>query len=99
MAVTVARDTIVCPGCGSQRRVSDRQARMSRTRGGIPCTNCRGISPTRKATESDFRFWLRHFGVDAPRGTPVREFIAAGGAPHELVQLAQEVYPDAIVMQ
>jgi hypothetical protein len=97
MTVTVMRDTITCPGCGSQRVVTLRQRRRSTQMGGIPCTNCRGGKNTRSCSESDLRYWLRRYGVTCPTDTPVRQFIAAGGAPHELVQLAQECYPDAIV--
>jgi hypothetical protein len=99
MTVTVMRDTIVCHGCGGQRVVTHRQRRRSIQVGGILCNTCRGVSQTRKHSESDLRFWLRQYGVTCPTDTPVREFIAAGGAPHELVQLAQEVYPDAIVTE
>lgn len=96
MAVTVARDTIICPGCGGRRIVSDRQVRFARSRGGIPCANCRGVSAGSKVSDSDFRFWLRRFGVNAPRDMPVREFIAAGGAPPDLIELAQQCNPDVL---
>jgi hypothetical protein len=97
MTVTVMRDTIVCPGCGGRRVVSARQLRTSRLRGGILCTSCRGGSSTRTCKDGDLRFWLGTYGVEVPLGVPVREFIAAGGAPRDLVELARECYPDAIV--
>lgn len=99
MTVTVMRDTIVCHGCGGQRVVTHRQRRRSLQVGGILCKSCRGISATRKTSDRDLRFWLQRFGVNCPADTPARDFIAAGGAPHDLVQLAQEVYPDAIVVE
>jgi hypothetical protein len=94
MAVSVARDTIACPKCGSRRVVSNRQVRFARQKGGIPCASCRGA--VRPVKDEDLRFWLRRFGVNAPRGVPVRDFITAGGAPRELVVLAQETFPDEI---
>lgn len=93
MTVTVARDTIVCPRCGSQRIVTTRQRRRSLADGGIPCSNCRGIGQTRGFTDNDLRFWLRRFDCPCPTDVPVRTFIAAGGAPAELVELAKAVYP------
>jgi hypothetical protein len=97
MAVTVAREVITCRSCGSQRTVTDRTRRRSEQHGGIPCVTCRGGSVTKRCSDGDLRFWLRRFGAAPPRGTPVREFITAGGAPPELVELARECYPDAIV--
>ncbi len=97
MAVTVARETITCHGCGSHRVVSDRSRRRSEQQGGILCGECRGVGLTRRVADSDLRWWLRVYGVNPARGTPIRQFIAAGGAPQELVELAREVYPDAIV--
>jgi hypothetical protein len=96
LAVTVARDTIVCPTCSGQRIVTSRQARESRQRGGIPCSSCRGLGKTIKTRDEDFDFWLNRFGVQAPTGVTAREFITAGGAPRDLVQLARECYPDVL---
>ncbi len=93
MAVSVARDTIVCPGCGGRRVVSLRQVRSARQQGGIPCASCRGRSSVVSAPDSAFRFWLDRFGVTAPKDVPVREFITAGGAPADLVELARQCYP------
>lgn len=97
MAVTVAREVISCSQCGHRRVVTDRSRRRSEQKGGIPCASCRGLSPTKNVTDGDLRFWLRRFGAAPPRGTPVRQFIVAGGAPAELVELAREAFPDAIV--
>lgn len=95
MAVTVMRDTIVCPGCGSQRVVTHRQRRRAHARdGGILCSICRGFGVTRAYDEADLRFWLRRYGTPCPPGTPVRQFLAAGGAPQELIDLAQQVFPE-----
>lgn len=92
MSITVARDTIVCPRCGSQRVVTTRQRRRSISEGGIPCSNCRGVGQTRSYSENDLRFWLRRFGTAVPSGTPVRDFIVAGGAPAELIEMAKQIY-------
>lgn len=97
MTVTAMRNTITCRGCGNQRVVTLRQRRRSTQVGGILCTNCRGGNNTKAHTDSDLRYWLKRYGANCPTDTPAREFIVAGGAPHELVQLAQECYPDAIV--
>ncbi len=94
MAVTVARDVIVCSGCGGARQVTDRTRRRSEQLGGIQCQSCRGFSPMKRVTDGDLRFWLRTYGVNLPRGVPVREFIVAGGAPQALVDLARQVHPD-----
>lgn len=96
MAVTVAREVITCSGCGGQRSVTDRSRRRSEQKGGIPCAQCRGLSPTKRVSDGDLRFWLRSYGVDLPRAVPVREFIVAGGAPQALVDLARECYPDVM---
>lgn len=94
MAVTVARDTIVCPTCGSQRVVTIRQARRARTlANGIPCTVCRGIGPTRPVRDEDYRWWLRRYGVKCPADVSPREFIVASGVPPELAELALDVFP------
>ncbi len=50
----------------------------------------------KRVSDGDLRFWLREFGVNLPRGAPVREFIVAGGAPPELVELARQCHPDVI---
>lgn len=100
MTVTVMRqskNTIACPGCGKQRVVTIRQSRRSTQVGGILCVTCRGGQTTRTSSDADLRFWLDRFGAECPKDVPVRQFLAAGGAPHDLVQLAQECYPDAIV--
>lgn len=93
MTVTVARDTIVCPKCGSQRIVTFRQRRRATSEGGILCTTCRGIGPTRSYTEDHLRFWLDRYGTPCPADMPVRTFIAAGGAPEALVKLAHDIFP------
>lgn len=93
MSVTVARDTIACPKCGSQRIVTHRQRRRSLSEGGILCSTCRGIGSTRRFTDDDLRFWLRRYNCPCPTGTPVRQFIAAGGCPPELIELARDVFP------
>jgi hypothetical protein len=94
MAVTVMRDTIACPRCGNRRVVTQRQRRRaSATQGGILCTTCRGIGETRAFSDSDIAWWLRRFGANPPAGLPVRAFVASGGAPAELVELAHDVYP------
>ena len=100
MTVTVARNVISCKSCGSNRVVTDRHARRARQQGGISCVRCRGGGSLRhQATEEAFRFWLRSYGVQVPKGESARAYIAAGGAPPELVELARSVYPpgDAIV--
>jgi DNA-directed RNA polymerase subunit RPC12/RpoP len=97
MAVTVAREVIACGTCGHRRVVTDRSRRRSEQKGGIPCANCRGVGATKRVSDGDLRFWLRRFGASPPRGTPIRQFITAGGAPPELVELAREAFPDAIV--
>lgn len=97
MAVTVAREVITCHQCGGHRTVTDRSRRRSEQAGGIACASCRGVGATRRCSDGDLRFWLRRFGAAPPRGMPVREFLAAGGAPAELVELARETFPDAIV--
>lgn len=99
MAVTVAREqnVIVCPSCGGRRVVDPRTRRRSRAAGGIPCVSCRGHSPTRTFSDADLRWWIRRFGGEVPKGTPVRQFLAAGGAPPELRELARQCHPDAIV--
>lgn len=98
MAVTVARpgarDVIVCPGCGSRRVVTDRSVRRAAQMGGSPCATCRGQSPVRQSRDSDLRFWLQAFGARVPKGMSPREFITAGGAPRELVDLAHQCNPD-----
>ena len=94
MAVTVAREVIVCRGCGKQRSVTDRTRRRSEQHGGIPCATCRGVSVTRRVSDGDLRFWLNRFGTEVPKGTNVREFITAGGAPPDLVMLARQCHPD-----
>ena len=93
MTVTVMRDTICCPKCGSERLVTHRQARRSNSLGGILCTTCRGIGPSRRHNDDDLHFWLNRYGTTCPTDMPVSTFIAAGGAPPELVQLAQAVFP------
>lgn len=93
MSVTVARDTIVCPKCGTQRVVTLRQRRRSTSEGGILCSTCRGIGSTRRFSDDDLRFWLRRYGCPCPPETPVRQFIAAGGCPPELVELARDAFP------
>lgn len=93
MTVTVARDTIVCPKCGSQRVVTLRQRRRSLSEGGILCAICRGIGTTRSFSDEDLRFWLRRYDAPCPRDVPVRQYIAAGGAPPELVELARDAFP------
>jgi DNA-directed RNA polymerase subunit RPC12/RpoP len=94
MTITIARDTIVCPKCGSQRIVTHRQRRRSLSEGGILCSICRGIGTTRRFSDEDLRFWLRRYGTPCPRGVPVRQFIAAGGCPNELVELARDAFPE-----
>lgn len=96
MAVTVAREVITCNQCGSRRSVTDRSRRRSEQQGGIPCSVCRGEGATKRVSDGDLRFWLRRFGASPPRGTPIRQFIAAGGAPAALVELARETFPDVL---
>lgn len=94
MAISVARDVIVCPRCGGERIVTQRQSRRAQAQGGgILCSVCRGGGTTRAFSERDLRFWLNHFGAPVPRGVPARKFIAAGGAPPELVDLAHTLFP------
>jgi hypothetical protein len=97
MTVTVMREQsrICCPGCHSSRVVSPTWSRRSAKAGGTLCTSCRGRQSVRKHRESDLRFWLSAFGVVVPARTPVRQFLAAGGAPPELVELAKQVWPPA----
>lgn len=95
MAVTVARDTIVCPLCGSRRVVTLRQRRRAFSRDeGIPCATCRGVADTKPFSEGDLSFWLLRFGVRVPDGTDARSFVLAGGAPPELVELAKQAFPE-----
>lgn len=94
MPISVANDTCVCPSCGKQRIVTVRQARRAHQQGGIPCQTCRGLNPSRyKVKDTDLRYWLNRYGTRVPHNTPVRDFIAAGGAPHDLVNLAQTIFP------
>jgi len=94
VAITVARDTIVCPGCGGKRVVTRRQVR--RVRQGVHdgrCVGCRGIfSPTQRFSDNDLHFWLKAFDAPCPADVPVRQFIVAGGAPPELVELARSIF-------
>jgi hypothetical protein len=94
MTVTVARDTIVCPKCGNQRIVSMRQRRRTVVEGGGLCTTCRGVGQTRPFQDDDLRFWLRRYGAEVPAGEDVSRFIAAGGCPPELAELAHDAFPD-----
>jgi transposase-like protein len=87
----IARDTIQCPSCGRRRIVSYRQARRSNTIGGIRCTSCRGHQT--RHTDGDLRYWLKAYGNPCPPGTPVRDFIVAGGAPPELINVANMIFP------
>lgn len=94
MAVTIARDAIRCPRCGTQRVVTQRQRRRAQTTtGGILCSVCRGVGETRAFTDADIVWWLRRFDCDPPKHVPVRTFIAAGGTPAELVEFAHSVFP------
>jgi hypothetical protein len=94
MSVTEARAAVTCPTCNTQRVVTDRHARRARTIGGIPCQTCRGRTPLRaQATEQGLRFWLKAYGTNVPQGHTAASFIAAGGAPPELVDLARTLYP------
>ena len=95
MTVTAMRDTIACPTCGSVRVVSARQRRRSAAKGHIPCAGCRGQTQTRSFREGDLGFWLRAYDSVPPKGMSARDFITAGGAPAELVQLARSAFPDA----
>ena len=88
-----AHDTITCPGCGGKRQVTHRQRRRANSEGGILCATCRGGSAVRRCSDADIRYWLEAYGsAPAPR-TPVRQHIAAGGAPPELVALARSIFP------
>lgn len=84
--------TIQCPRCGEHRVVTHRQSRRARSEGGILCTACRGGSEVRQHADSDLRYWLHAYGAKPAPKTPVRQFIAAGGAPPELVELAQAIF-------
>jgi hypothetical protein len=80
-----------CPACGATRVVTHRQARRVRAgeHNGV-CADCRGHR--KPARDEDLRFWLHSFGTNVPNGTPVRQFITAGGAPSELVELARAIF-------
>lgn len=94
MAVTVMRDTIVCPHCKNPRVVTARQRRRAAsTEGGILCSVCRGIGETRAFNDGDVAWWLRRFGVSPPRTMTASAFVASGGAPADLVELAHDVFP------
>ena len=51
----IPRD-VICPSCGSVRRVSGRHARRSPT-----CSLCRYPARVKPITNSDRRFWLKTF--------------------------------------
>lgn len=94
MAVTLARDTIACPRCGTQRVVTQRQRRRhNASTNGILCSICRGIGETRAFSDNDLAFWLRRYGVKPPADVPVRQFIAEGGCPADLVAFAHDIFP------
>ncbi len=88
-----APTTIQCPGCGNHRTVTPRQHRRAKTSGGILCTICRGGTETRQHTDTDLRYWLTAYGANPPARKSVRQFIAAGGTPPELKELAQSIFP------
>lgn len=88
-----APQTIRCPGCGQHRVVTHRQHRRARAEGGILCSACRGSAPTRQFKDADLRYWLTAYGATPAARQPVRQFIAAGGAPAELVELARAIFP------
>lgn len=91
MAVAV-QPHVRCPRCGSTRVLSPRHAR--RVRAGVHnglCSACRGVR--REVSEPNLRFWLDAYQAPCPAKTPVRQFIAAGGAPDELVTLARTIWP------
>jgi hypothetical protein len=95
VTVTVARNTITCPKCGSQRIVSHRQSRRATSpQGSGLCSNCRGIGTTRRFKDEHLHFWLNRYDTTCPPDMPVRTFIAAGGAPAELVELARDAFPN-----
>ncbi len=100
MTVTVMREQsrITCPRCTTERVVSPTWSRRSAKQGGTLCASCRGRGKVRQHRESDLRFWLNAFGVSVPARTPVRQFLAAGGAPPELVELARQVWPPPEVL-
>lgn len=96
MTVTVCHDTIACPACGQHRHVTGRQRRRAASQGGIACATCRGHSPLAVKTDSldrHLRYWLRTYGTPVPAGQTPAQFIAAGGAPHDLVRLATDIFP------
>lgn len=94
MSVTVARDTIVCPRCQSQRIVSLRQRRRAVSEGLGLCSTCRGVRDTRPFKDEHLSYWLDRYNAPCPQGQTPSEFIAAGGCPPELKELAMDCYPE-----
>jgi hypothetical protein len=83
-----------CPSCNTVRVVTQRQAR--RVRAGEHdgrCRECRGIQHNTRHLERNLRFWLATYNTQVPHGTKPSDFIRAGGAPAELVDLAQTIFP------
>lgn len=93
MAIAV-QPHVRCPRCKRTRIVTPRQARRVRAgeHNGV-CIGCRGVSRTR-VRDTDFRFWLTEYGAYPPQGMSSRQFIVAGGAPAELVELARTIWPN-----
>jgi hypothetical protein len=87
-----ALPTIRCPHCGSHRVVTHRQERRARLEGATACATCRSGSNVRSVRERDLRFWFDAYGSPQPP-QPIRQAIAAGGAPPELVELARSIFP------
>jgi hypothetical protein len=86
---------VKCPRCGDRRTVITRQARRVRAceSDGL-CSTCRRGSKPDSRLDLNLRYWLGAYGARPPAGTCPREFIASGGAPMDLVQLAASIFPN-----
>ncbi len=60
------------------------------------CHGCRGLPGPARNLDADLRFWLVAYGARVPAGTTAAEFIAAGGAPPDLVSLGRTIWRDAL---
>lgn len=83
--------TLVCPGCGSERVVSyENYRRIVRGELSGKCRLCPGEHLNPVPTDADRKFWLRSFGVPAAalRNTTALDYIGEHGLPAELALVA-----------